>query len=401
MADEKETKDNNVVDTSNDKTVHEKVETSTIEKKPETTQADNKPPEQKFVKPEDQKDDIDFTAFENAIDAEKHDNIPVLPELDTKVKKEKTEKKEEVKTENKKVETKLTPEELKKQRDEEKAKRDYTGIDESLLPQVKQMGNEFFNAVAPVLKEHKKLKEEAALKDSEIIKLKENKLPEDYFQHPKGYVLTPEFEAGVTTLTRAQQIAAHWQDQLTKLKEGEYTYQEIDMDRETGELVVGKPIKADKSDIKLLENYVDGAKAQIHKVHSYVENVGKSHNERYRQALTTVADFEKKSFAQFEGENSEKFKPVVRDTITKALPPAFHNNPLATTLAKALLTIHALGQKLKGAGDEKKMEEEKKKEAEKIQPTKKEIESGEVKKGADTEITYDVFEKVIAGERES
>lgn len=244
--------------------------------------------------------------------------------------------------------------------------RDYSGIDESLVPVFKKMGNEFFNNLAPIAKENKRIKAEYDAKVAEADKYKKNAMPDSYFSHPRGYTLTPDFEIAANTAIKAEQIVNHWNEQLNKVKAGDDTYSSLIINQQTGELETIDNVRADKDTENKLHNIISGSERQLAVVRNNLTTLATSHNTKYNEALKEVADFEKSSFSYMEGENKDKLEPIIRDTITKIIPPVFQDSPLARPYVKAIFTIQQLGAKLKAleaaqTKPDKKVEESKSK----------------------------------------
>lgn len=222
--------------------------------------------------------------------------------------------------------------------------RDYSGLEDDVVPLFKKMGNNAFNKLKPVYQEHKALKQSVAEKEAEIAKLREGRIPDSYYEHPRGYTLTPEFEEAATLNSKANQIVNHWQEQLERVRQGEETYQELHINPENGQFYLSAPIKADKSSEQVVSRYLDMSRAQAQRVLGRIQALGIQHETTYKQAIQQVQDFEKQSFAIFEKpELAKSLGPIVKDTIKNVLPPAFHNNPLASIVAKSLFVVKQLG----------------------------------------------------------
>lgn len=263
---------------------------------------------------------------------------PVVEESKKGEEKIEEPKVEEVKKEEPKVETTKVP--------EKPIARDYSDIDEALVPVFKKMGNEFFNNLAPIAKANTALKKSLEATKAEADKFKKNAMPENYFAHPRGYTLTPDFEVAANTAIKAEQIVNHWETQLKRIDDGEDTYQELHINPQ-GELYLSGPVKADKESVTKLNKLVAGSQQQLAGVRNNLANLATSHNTKYAEAVNAVVEFEKASFAYLEGENREKLEPIIRDALTKIVPPVFQDSPLARPFVKAIFTIQQLGEQLK------------------------------------------------------
>jgi hypothetical protein len=318
--------------------------------------------------------------------------VESTPTLETKPS---TEEKEEVVT---KPEIKV--EQTKQQSD----KRDYSDLADEDVPLFKKMGNETFNKLKPMYLEHKKLKDEAVTKQAEIDKLRKGALPDNYFEHPRGYTLTPQFENAANTAIKAGQIVEHWEKQLNKIKNGDDTYQEIHINSQDGGFYLSKPIQATKESASEITDYLKGCEQQLMQKRIALQEMATSHGNTYKQAIDSVKAFEEQAFKNFTGENAKVLEPVVNDTINKVLPPAFHTNPLARSYAKALITLQQLGTAYKDAMEKLKagengkatiVEKEKIESKRKAGPTNSDMAAGGEDGKSSDNVSFDMFQEAM------
>lgn len=225
-------------------------------------------------------------------------------------------------------------------------KRVYDDLPEELKPIFKKLHNEPFNVLKPIVKSFAETKAKLAETESKLAEAKKGALPDNYFEHSKGYILAPEFEAAANTAIRAEQIANHWKGQLDRIRKGEPTYQEVVVNPRDGSLSLSKPINVDKQAEEEVASYVDFSQQQLMEKQMAVRGFADRHAVTHREAVTQVNDFEKTAFKVFDGENAKAWEPIIKDTVAKTFPPAYRNNPLASGYAKALLTIDILGKQL-------------------------------------------------------
>jgi hypothetical protein len=256
-------------------------------------------------------------------------------------------KPDELKTEPAKVEPKVETKVEDTKTTPKVEPRDYSGIDDTLVPVFKKMGNEFFNNLAPIAKENKRLKAEYDAKVAEAEKFKKNAMPDNYFSHPRGYTLTPDFEIAANTAIKAEQIVNHWETQLKKVEDGDDTYQELHINPSSGEFYLSGPVKADKETPNKLRRIVSGSEQQLATMRNNLSSLATSHTSKYKEAVDAVSEFEKASFSYMDGENKDKLEPIIKDALTKIIPPVFQDSPLARPFVKAIFTIQQLGAQLK------------------------------------------------------
>lgn len=315
---------------------------------------------------------VNFSDFSEFNDAQTVPVSEVIKKADEVVKQEEPKKVEEaaktaeLETKPKATETvvetpKATPEEEAKAKEVEveevakdirTGKKDYTDIDPADIPIFSKMGQKSFEKLKPIYLEHKRQQAELAEKNAAIEKLSKNALPDSYYQHPRGYTLSRDFEQAAEIYGKAQTIVNHWNNQLAKVEEGAETYQEIHIDQQ-GNFYLSKPVVADKNTVSDLKELVKGSEEQLRGRAVALRTLATSHSNIVKQSIDAIRDFEEKSFSHFGGDNKAKADPIVKDTISKILPPAFHNDPLATPFAKAVLTIQQLGELVKTLKAEK------------------------------------------------
>lgn len=274
------------------------------------------------------------------LEDKKADEIVAKPLVDDKKADDKVveSKQPEVRVDDKKVDAKVD--------DKESDKRVYDDLPEELKPIFKKLHNEPFNALKPIVKALAETKTKLAETESKLVDAKKGGLPDNYFEHSKGYILAPEFEQAANTAIRAEQIANHWKGQLDRIRKGEATYQEVVVNPRTGELSLSKPINVDKDAENEVASYVDFSQQQLMEKQIAVRSFAEKHATTHKESVSQVTDFEKTAFKVFDGDNSKAWEPIIKDTIAKTFPAAFRNNPLATGYAKALLTIDILGKQL-------------------------------------------------------
>lgn len=224
--------------------------------------------------------------------------------------------------------------------------RDFSGLEETEIPLFRKMSNEAFSKIKPVYLDAKKLKTDLAAKDAEINKLREGRveLPENYYEHPLGYVLSPEFEGAVSNVGKASTILSHWEQQLQKFRSGSETIQNIHIDEKTGEFFVSKDIPIDERTESEILRCLSASQNQLTQQQNRLQALQASHTTKHKEAAGWISNFEKTSFPVFEKEKAT-YDPLVKNTVD-SFPATVRRNPLATVLAKALITTMQLGRML-------------------------------------------------------
>lgn len=290
--------------------------------------------------------------------------------------------------------------------------RDYSDLDESEAKIFRAMSNEAFNKLKPAYIERKQLKTELAdlKKKNEDLSKGIVQIPDSYYEHPNGFVLTPEFETVSAKLSLSQQILNHWEQQAQKIAEGSTDYDMLGI--QNGQLIITGKVPADKSAEYTVQKYIRHADTQLTKQQVALEQLSTQFKSKNQEAKNWLDNFSKQTFGIFyDAEKGKTFEPVLQQVI-KAFPPAYRNNPLAHDFARALIVLNQATGMLKELQD-KTVEHPIKTKQEVIKKTRdgKIIDLNDRKKagptasdtgGASTEttngseVTFDDFEKVKA-----
>ena len=223
--------------------------------------------------------------------------------------------------------------------------RDVSDVEEDLRPLLKQMSNEAFAKIKPIIAEQKKTKEQVVQLQTELAQAKKSGLPDNYYEHELGHVLSPEFSQLSQSSALADSVLNHWRTQLTAVRAGADTYVPL-VQNSDGTIVQGQPQKVDRNTDVQLAEYHTWAQQQAMREQTALGSLAAVHKERYGQVKNWVAEFQQKAFPIFD--KDPELKAMVPDTI-KNLPVALQSNPLAPILAKAFISLAKLGEQLKAA----------------------------------------------------
>lgn len=247
-------------------------------------------------------------------------------------------------------------------------KRDLTWVKPEDKPLFEKMANDTLLRVKDVYTQVDALKTE-----NEALKKTEGALPSNYYEHEKGYLLSPDYEYHATRVDIARQIKEHWQKQLLAVKRGQ-EWQDIDLDQKTGTLIKSKPITGDdESEIKLQEN-LQVATEQLYQISKKREEFVGGFTSKHKADVNFIKEAEEKYFTGWD--KAEHWSKKTQDEVRKLLPDSQKGNPLTGFLGKTLADNAALRGKLKLAVDEiKKLRGIKSDEAV-AQPVKKDFVAG-------------------------
>lgn len=220
--------------------------------------------------------------------------------------------------------------------------RDVSDLDDEDKPLFKQMSNEAFNKLKPIVKEHKALKQQ-------VEQLKQGRVPESYYEHPDAYILTPEFRSAAENVQRANLIYNHWVNQLQAVREGAREFDYLDTDPKTGQYVVSQKIAADvKSETQLL-TYVNYAQNLMMNARAGLQQVQAGYNNYHAQAVNAIKQQENQYFSAFDKpENKDTYAPLIRQQL-EIIPPSFRSSPIAMAYAKSLVLNGVLAKLLNQA----------------------------------------------------
>jgi len=218
--------------------------------------------------------------------------------------------------------------------------RDYSDLDADIAPLFKNMSNDAFNKIKPIVIEHKRIKTELAAKDAEIVELKKGGLPPSYHDNPNGFVLDPAYLAADSQVATAETILNHWERQAEAIRQGAA---EIDVlgTNEQGQLVIKGKAKADKNVEGQVGQIIAGARNQLVKVAATAETLKTNFATRYQAAQRWLSDYEGRAYQVFNTEQGKQFIPQV-EAILKEFPVEYRNHPLARMAAKGLMTNNHL-----------------------------------------------------------
>lgn len=249
--------------------------------------------------------------------------------------------------------------------------RDYSGLADDEAALFKNMSNDAYNKLRPIHDEYKKIKPELETVKAKLADAEKGivKLPDNYYEHEHGFLLSPEFGRASETINKAGAVLQHWKNQLTKVRSGNAeTFTRLGIDRETGEFFETAPQPITKETEELVNSFVDGAQAQLAKQQVKLQTLIEGHGAKAKEAKDWIGNFESSTFKIID--NNVELQNMVKDTISK-FPAAYRSNPMAAAFAKSLVLNAKLGQFLSqvaaqqqqnddSTGKEKKVTQQKK-----------------------------------------
>lgn len=214
-------------------------------------------------------------------------------------------------------------------------KRDYSGIDPSLVPHFKRMGNDAFAAIKPLIIAQQ---EEIKKRDEEIKGLKVGKIPDSYYEHERAYMLTPEFESAATAVNEAEVVYRHWEQQLNSVREGAKTFKTI-VRNQQGQLVYGQDVPADASAETKLMSLFNGAHNQLMTYNGKLAAISENYKGNYSTGKQWVDNINNTGFSKDFNDPKSRLSVAAQEYINKTMPAVFRNNPLSATVARSIITM--------------------------------------------------------------
>ena len=220
--------------------------------------------------------------------------------------------------------------------------RDITDIDADLAPHLqKEMSRKAFDKIAPIIREHKKLKAELDTTKAALAESSKHGLSDNYLSHPNAFVLSEDFDVASKRTNLAQEISNHWKSQATKVRRGAAEVDVINIDPNTGRVVVTGKIPVGDDTEEAIQEQFNLAQNQLINERAKLESLVNTHKERHSKAKQFIDEFDKTSFAHFYTEEGKKLMPTI-DSIKEGFHPAFRNDPLMPVLAKSLFVNQQL-----------------------------------------------------------
>lgn len=239
-----------------------------------------------------------------------------------------------------------------------KVPRDYTGIDDSHKPMFEKMGNEAFKLAKEKYIEAKTLKAENET-------LKKQPKGASVYGHERAYVLTPEHDALVTNVQKAEFVQKHWAVQAARIKRGE-PFEDLNEDAQ-GRFVKSPPREATADDEANVAEWLEMATQQkLEQKSKYQAFVG-SYAQNYKGDLERLNT----GIAQFFPESTKpELKKMEETVINKWIPPSFREHPVARLWAHTVYELAKAQEKIKALEKTNGKQEIIKKQAKDAPPTK-------------------------------
>jgi hypothetical protein len=224
-------------------------------------------------------------------------------------------------------------------------RRDYSWVPAEMLPEIKKLKNNEYafaeRVIKPLVTANNQLKQKAAENSNPL------KLPDNYYNHPQAYTLSPEYQQIESNHQLASSVADHWAEQEVNIRRnGKF----IDLVEKDGKIFKTEERDATAQDEVVINKRIRFANNQLARIEKQKEEVVGGFKKSHEDAVTYMNEAMTKLFPGFDAEDHPT-KPMQKKII-EALPAPYQTHPLANVVA----TITAANALLKQEADTYKKE---------------------------------------------
>lgn len=211
--------------------------------------------------------------------------------------------------------------------------RDFSGLEENEVPLFKRMSNSAFAYLKPKLLEAKS--KAVALKnlETEVANLRVGKvtLPDNYYQHPQAYLLTPEAGEAAKVIDTFTSYQNHWENQLLAVKQGKDW---VDLVKGAdGSIVYSAPQPATPQAELAITKWMNHAARQIGEAQGKMTSLQQTHTQRYQESEGIIKGASKEYFGYLD--DAKHPARATYEQVLAKFPSAYKNHPLADLAARA------------------------------------------------------------------
>jgi hypothetical protein len=231
--------------------------------------------------------------------------------------------------------------------------RDYSIFPEDVRDQLKKTSNESFSFIEKTYKEYTKLQEEVKTKEESLKKIESGVLPNQWYEHPDAWQLSPQAIQSQNRLSRLEQEESFWRDQVTNIQAGE-RYRMLKGWNQQGQLVVGEemePSKQAETDLFLkLGRYQSEKNNEAVRLNSFAQN----YSHQYKAFAKEAEAILDKEWPWRNDDNHEGQK--ARKEFLSVLPKELHGNQGYQVAALLYSSLQSTRELLAERGEEAKKE---------------------------------------------
>lgn len=232
--------------------------------------------------------------------------------------------------------------------------RDYSIFPEEVRDQLKKTSNESFSFIEKTYKDFTKLQEEVKQKDESIKKIQEGGLPNQWYEHPDAWQLSPQAIQSQNRLSRLEQEESFWREQISQIQAGN-KFRMLRGWNQQGQLVVGEemePSKQAETDLFLkLGRYQSEKNSEAVRLNTFAQNYSHQYK-AFSQEAEAILDKE------WPWRNDDKHEgQKARKEFLSVLPQELHSNVGFQVAALMYSSLQATREQLATKGKEAVKEE--------------------------------------------
>jgi hypothetical protein len=221
---------------------------------------------------------------------------------------------------------------------DKQGERDFAGFDENEIGLLKRMSNEAYQFVRPRLLAEKELKGKVKELESNLVKAKENSLPESYYEHPQAYVLDKNYVQAAENVNTVMQEMRAWEEALMKCKAGE-EWIEYQFDNKNQRYVPIKHAASPRAEL-YIETAMHRGRQILNDEETSMKSIISEHENRSSKLKSIVKEREDNVFPQYSSEDIIKTDPAMKSLADYLSAGGLGNNVLLSTCCK--FYAHAL-----------------------------------------------------------
>lgn len=208
---------------------------------------------------------------------------------------------------------------------EAKQKRNYDEFEPEDQKILKQLSNKQFNQLKERLRDIYNEREQTKELKQKLAEIESNGVPANYFEHPNGYVLSPEYQNISSQYNTVASVAAHWEQQLANI-EGGQPWTTIQADS-NGNPTLGQQFEPSSQSKANVMSQMQKAQAMLSSLQTKAESISSNFAKQHKDATEYISNVTKEYVKKL----PDEIKPSSEDVeaLRKLLPAAYKNHILA------------------------------------------------------------------------
>lgn len=264
----------------------------------------------------------------------------------------------------------------------EKVETDLTGFGEQQQIWLRRMPSDAREHFAKKLREERELKETIKGYEEKVKNLTVGKevLPESYYEHPRAFELSSEYQNATRNINTSVSIYNHWLAQKNKIESGE-DWQDLEDEvgadgKFTGNIIVKDPEPTTTAAKVHIDEMLNGARMQIQQFKATAANLAENFKVNHIKHQENIRSLAQKYYPQFEDKNYEGYKTL--EKVVEELPKVGINktNSIFELFARSVALNYIYVNYIKNNLTKTQVKEEIKKEAAKAGPTSSSFSGG-------------------------